>query len=406
MERAELTNLLQGTPTGGGSTHAVVVGSSKPAVFMEQFRTAVAGEALVFLNDPTWSRAQHEAAHEQYLEACAVGSAAMNRGWLLLPTGGTSGGVRFARHDQDTIAAAVGGFCAHFGLRRVNAVGVLPLQHVSGLMAWMRTVWTGGTFVPWSWRELQEGRRPGGTMGDDWVISLVPTQLQRLLEIPVMVEWLRSFRIIFLGGGPPWAALLDAAANAKLNLSLSYGMTETAAMVAALRPEEFLAGDRSSGEALPHARLSTDAAGLIHIAGESVFRGYWPEWRDAQVITTEDLGSRDARGHWRVLGRRDAVIITGGKKVHPAEVEAALRASGEFEDVAVIGVADPEWGEVVVACYPQQERVPDTTRAGEALAPQQRPKRFVAIAADEWPRNAQGKVNRLELKRRAELPFR
>jgi len=60
------------------------------------------------------------------------------------------------------------------------------------------------------------------------------------------------------------------------------------------------------------------------------------------------LGRIDARGHLHVRGRRDAVIITGGKKVQPAEVEVALRASGEFPDVAVIGVRDRDWGEAVV----------------------------------------------------------
>jgi O-succinylbenzoic acid--CoA ligase len=90
------------------------------------------------------------------------------------------------------------------------------------------------------------------------------------------------------------------------------------------------------------------------------------------------------------------VIITGGKKVQPAEVEAALRASGEFADVAVVGVPDAGWGEVVVACYPAGGRVPDRTRAVATLARHLRPKRFVAIA--DWPRNAQGKLNRVALR--------
>ena len=74
-------------------------------------------------------------------------------------------------------------------------------------------------------------------------------------------------------------------------------------------------------------------------------------------------------------------------------MEAALRASGEFTDVAVIGVPDREWGEVIVACYPGDEsREPVLGRAVATLPGYQRPKRFVAI--EPWPRNAQGKVNR------------
>jgi O-succinylbenzoic acid--CoA ligase len=230
------------------------------------------------------------------------------------------------------------------------------------------------------------------------VLSLVPTQLQRLLALPTAVEWLRGFRIIFVGGGPVWPELADAAAQAQLPVSLSYGMTETAAMVAALRPAEFLAGARSSGGALPHARISLTAEGLVKIAGDSVFRGYFPGETNAHEFVTEDLGRRDEHGQWHVLGRRDAVIITGGKKVQPAEVEAALRASGEFSDVAVVGVPDAEWGQVVVACYAAAGRAPDLARVAaslESLAAFKRPKRLVAVA--NWPRNAQGKLNRAAL---------
>jgi O-succinylbenzoic acid--CoA ligase len=89
------------------------------------------------------------------------------------------------------------------------------------------------------------------------------------------------------------------------------------------------------------------------------------------------------------------MIITGGKKVQPTEVEAALRESGEFADVAVLGVPDAEWGEAVVACYPAGGREPDLARAVAALAGTHRPKRFVALA--DWPRNAQGKLDRARL---------
>jgi O-succinylbenzoic acid--CoA ligase len=113
---------------------------------------------------------------------------------------------------------------------------------------------------------------------------------------------------------------------------------------------------------------------------------------------TSDLGRIDARGHLEILGRRDAVIISGGEKIQPAEVEAALRATGEFSDVAVIGVPDAEWGQVVVACYPAKERAPDLRAIEEKMiqvAGFKRPKRYVAIS--EWPRNLQGKLNRAAL---------
>ena len=363
MERAELTALLRATGC------------------------AEERDDFIFLREPGLSA-----------PTSAVRPPTSDLGWLCVRTGGSGGGVKFARHDEHTLTAAVRGFCAHFEIARVNAVDVLPAFHVSGLMARVRCAATGGRHVAWDWKKLEAGEPPA-LPGGDWVISLVPTQLQRLLRSANGAAWLRLFRAIFLGGGPVWPELAETAARAELRLSLSYGMTETAAMVAASRPEEFLAGDRSCGRALPHARIRVNAEGVVSVAGESVFRGYWPEWSDAREVTTDDLGAIDADGRLRVLGRRDAIIITGGKKVPPAEVEAALRASGEFDDVAVIGVPDPEWGEAVVACYLQRDNAPDVARAVRSLAAHQRPKRFVAIASGDWPRNAQGKIDRVALRR-------
>jgi o-succinylbenzoate---CoA ligase len=367
---------------------------------LRQSGCAVERGEFTYLSDPKWTpeeRRQADAAMAASGRAAREGG----RGWLGVRTGGTSGGLKLARHDEETLGAAVRGFCEHFGLARVNAVNVLPVHHVSGLMSLVRSAATGGRHVAWDWKRLERGDVPilEGLKGD-WVISLVPTQLQRLLSSPATVTWLRKFGVVFLGGGPAWAELTEAAAAAELRVSLSYGMTETAAMVAALRPEEFLSGDRSCGAALPHARIGVESSGVISITGHSVFRGYAPEWRDTRDFVTEDVGALDGRGHLHVHGRRDAVIISGGKKVHPAEVEAALRASGEFKDVAVVGIPDAEWGEIVVACYPAGAGTlgskPNLETAIARLPAFQRPKRFIPLG--NWPRDAQGKISRAKLR--------
>lgn len=400
MERPELARRLGAVPVAASGaprgSEATVIAEDRPAAFMAALARAVAGRGPVFVADPAWGAGQRAAFDDLVGAGRATAGAAPGRGWLMLPSGGTGGGVKFARHDGETIAAAVGGFCGHFGLARVNAVGVLPLHHVSGLMAWMRCALTGGIYLPWSWGDLKEGRQPELAAKETWVLSLVPTQLQRLLERPAAVVWLRRFEIIFVGGGPVWPELVEAAARAQLPLALGYGMTETAAMVTALRPGEFLAGARSSGSALPHAQVTVDGDGVVTVAGASVCRGYYPAWSEAREFRTEDLGVLDAAGRLTVLGRRDAIINTGGEKVRPEEVEQALRASGEFSDVAVVGVPDAEWGQAVVACYPAGGRVPDLARAVVALAGPMKPKRLVAIA--DWPRNAQGKLNRAALR--------
>ena len=395
MERIELARRL-GAPGRTGALRDITVEESQPDRFMAAFGDAVAGGGTVFVTDPSWGaveRAQSPVANRQ--SGRGNQKSEIESGWLCLPTGGSSGAVRWARHDQDTLAAAVRGCCGHFGVGQVNAVGVLPLHHVSGLMAWMRCALTGGRYVSWAWADLQAGRCPQIAAGD-WFLSLVPTQLQRLLDRPETENWLRRFRTIFIGGGPAWPGLLDRAADVRLPLAPGYGMTETAAMVAALRPGEFLRGRRGCGSALPHAGLSLNDDGVIQITAESLFRGYYPDWREESgPWSTKDLGRFDESGGLHVLGRRDAVIISGGEKVEPAEVEAVLRSTGQFVDVAVLGMPDAEWGESVVACYPADTKAPDLARVEQhlarELAPHKRPKRYMPVA---WPRNAQGKINR------------
>lgn len=117
---------------------------------------------------------------------------------------------------------------------------------------------------------------------------------------------------------------------------------------------------------------------------------------------TGDLGVFGNDGSLAILGRGDDLIVTGGKKVSPLEVEIALRSSGEFEDVAVVGLVDLEWGHSVVACHPESPKAPDMERVRAALsglASFKHPKRYVAVLP--WPRNGQGKIDRPELARLA-----
>ncbi|HXN35801.1 MAG TPA: AMP-binding protein [Opitutaceae bacterium] len=393
MERRELARLLGAVPSGA-SGNSRVVEAPDPAEFMRAFAAAVAGEGNVFLSNPSWGPAERAE-----LARLSVRGECGERGWLMIPSGGSGGGPKFARHDGWTLSAAVDGFCSHLELGPVNSVCVLPLHHVSGLMAWMRSALTGGKFIPWSWKDAEAGRLPDDIPGE-CCISLVPTQLQRLLSSGDAVAWLRRFQVISVGGGPAWAGLLDEAARMELPLSPCYGATETAAMVAALKPWQFLNGQRGCGAALPHARIDTEG-GAVRVTGESVFRGYFPGLSTERSWISGDVGSIGADGSLVILGRADDVIITGGEKVSPEEVESALRLSGEFEDVAVIGIPDPEWGQVVVACHPTGSHGPRPEKlvsALSALEPFKRPKRYVSISP--WPRNAQGKINRPELYRR------
>jgi len=399
MDRAELSQALgawRGQEPGARSGDSILISESDPAKFQAGFAHAVAGDSDVFLCDPNWGAAEKSQVADLLQAKVENRKSKIGQGWLMIPTGGTGGGLKFARHDEQTIAAAVRGFTKHFNLSRVNAMGVLPLHHVSGLMAWLRCALTGGAYHPLDWKEVEAGRRP--VLGDNpegWMISLVPTQLERLLQGDEAIGWLRSFRLILLGGAPCGPGLLEKAAAARLPVALGYGLTETAAMVTALRPDEFLAGGRSCGTALPHATVKIGAGETIVLGGDALFRGYHPQWRDRADFETEDRGRLDEHGHLHVAGRRDAVIITGGEKVDPAEIENVLRGSGEFSDVIVLGLPDTQWGQQVVAVYPGNVR-PDFHKVIAVmgrLAVPKRPKRYIPLVGP-WPANAQGKVNR------------
>ncbi|MDX2244536.1 MAG: AMP-binding protein, partial [Leptolyngbyaceae cyanobacterium bins.302] len=210
---------------------------------------------------------------------------------------------------------------------------------------------------------------------------------------------------ILLGGAPAWKDLLEAARKHQLPIAPTYGMTETASQIATLKPEEFLQGRSSCGRVLPHARvtirdeagnpLAANQVGRVAIAAKSLMLGYFPHASMQPEFLTEDLGFLDEAGYLHIVGRRDCTIITGGENVFPAEVEAAIRASGLVKDVYVLGTPDPDWGQAVTAVYVSaQDATREKLKAAIAshLCRYKHPKHWVAV--EELPRNAQGKVNR------------
>jgi acyl-CoA synthetase (AMP-forming)/AMP-acid ligase II len=113
---------------------------------------------------------------------------------------------------------------------------------------------------------------------------------------------------------------------------------------------------------------------------------------------TGDLGSVDEHGLVHVDGRRRDLIITGGENVWPEAVEAIVREHPAVADVAVVGVADEEWGEVVTAYLvaapgspvPSLEELRELV--GSRLSRFHAPRRVVIV--DELPRTTLGKIKR------------
>jgi O-succinylbenzoic acid--CoA ligase len=119
-------------------------------------------------------------------------------------------------------------------------------------------------------------------------------------------------------------------------------------------------------------------------------------------LHTGDLGALDDDGRLTVTGRKADTIVSGGENVAPAEVEAVLEAHPDVLEAAVLGRADPQWGEAVTAIVVARPGAPSRARrcaptARAVLAPYKVPKPVV-LAREPLPRTRSGKLLRRELR--------
>jgi len=393
----------------------ILLAEREPNRFLAAFLAACCHKSTIGLANPDWGTTEWQQAIAQIQpdliwcdanETCLArdqSSPQQDSGLILIATGGTSGQLRFATHTWESLMASVKGFQTFFEVAAVNSCCVLPLYHVSGLMQFLRSFASGGQLVVLPFKQLEVGRLQVNGLHStcaiaptDFFISLVPTQLERLL-IAQQANWLAQFRTVLLGGAPAWSSLLEKAQQHQIPLAPTYGMTETASQVATLKPADFLEG-KTGYQILPHAQVQL-AADTVVIHASSLMQGYYrgepiSEW------VTDDLGYFDEAGYLHIWGRCSDKIITGGENVFPAEVEAAIRATGRVQDIAVIGLDDDQWGQVVTAVY-VPARSPVTYQEMKPLLQPQLasfkvPKQWLAVAA--LPRNAQGKLNRAKVR--------
>ena len=350
----------------------------------------------IFLCNPHWGDTEWE----QVAKVTSQVDSQQHQNLIMIPTGGSAGAVKFAMHTWETISASVWGFREFYGVAKINSVCTLPLYHVSGLMQLVRSILTDGRLLVTSFRQLwiDPNLITNQIKLDNYFISLVPTQLAKLLDLDP--QWLAPFHTILLGGAPPNLELLNRARTAQLPIALTYGMTETASQINSLKPAEFLAGNNSSGQVLPHAKIKLRSPdGKIQIEAKSLMLGYFPTFNSSGNFEPDDLGSFDAAGFLTIIGRTSGKIITGGENVFPIEVIDAIMLTGLVADVWVIGVPDLYWGQIVVAVY-VENNIPV---CGEILSQAisgniskyKIPKQWMSVP--QIPRNALGKVLTNEL---------
>jgi len=260
-------------------------------------------------------------------EAVAEGTA------VVIGTSGSTGPPKGVE-----LSAAALRHSARASLERVGArpgqrwLCCLPVTHVAGLAVLVRSLVSGT-------EPMLAERADAGTVAASGCthVSLVPTQLQRLLQEAGAP--LDGFSSVLLGGAAAPAGLLEAARAAGVPVVTTYGMTETCG------------GCVYDGVPLDGVRAEVREDDRIWISGPVLFSGYLrgPRAPADGWLRTGDLGVLDAGGRLRVRGRADDVINTGGHKVIPGEVAAVLQTCPGVRDAAVVGQPDPEWGERVVA---------------------------------------------------------
>ena len=189
-------------------------------------------------------------------------------------------------------------------------------------------------------------------------------------------------------------SLATAARELKLPVMPVYGMTETAAMVAAIPVEDFFADSRAGALPIGDTNIEIDSSGRIRIQSSALFKGYYGgEPLDlARGYLSGDEGYIDENERLHVTGRIDRLFISGGEKIDPREVEDAVSAIAGVEEVMALGLPDPEWGQKLVVYYTGEELVDWKERLKEQLATYKLPQEMLRV--DRLPLDEKGKFLR------------
>lgn len=265
----------------------------------------------------------------------------------ILQTSGSSGRARVVYHDLAAHIASAEGSASRLPLAPgCGWLLQLPLNHVSGLSIPIRCLLSGAAVV------FSDGEN---WFDDEAVthLSLVPTQLQRLLDSGAP---LRRLRAVLVGGGPVSPALVERAIRAGVPLHLTYGMTEAASQICTTELLREMPKALHAGTPLPGREVRISISGEIQIRGPVVAKkslsstGNWEDLADAKGwFSTGDLGTFTREGHLVIHGRRDRLIISGGENIQPEPIESMLLEWPGIRRAVVVGKPHPEFGERPVA---------------------------------------------------------
>ncbi len=251
--------------------------------------------------------------------------------------------------------------------------------------------------------------------------SLVPTHYSMILILPEEVKArydVRSIRQLLVSSAPARRELKLAIMEHFKSVELweAYGSTETG-LVTLLRPEDQLNKLGSIGKeifGIDRLRILDDEGrdvapgevGQLYVRSPVCFSEYWQdpgktkETFIGEYCTAGDMARRDEDGYYYLIDRKANMIITGGENVYPSEVENVVSGHPAVRDVAVIGVPEEKWGEIIMALvilHDGYKSNDDLTReimdfCRDKMAGFKRPKALQFITEAEMPRTGTGKI--------------
>ena len=310
---------------------------------------------------------------------------------LVVTTSGSTGAPKGVVLGHAALDASVRASAERIGIAADDVwLSCLPWHHIAGLQVLLRARRAGARLVVHERFDVARFAEER----DATLVSLVPTQLSRLLDAGVPFD---RYREVLLGGAAASPGLLDRARAAGVPVVMTYGMSETCG------------GCVYDGVPLAGVDVRTGADGVVELRGPMLMSGYRLDpARTAEAIVdgwfrTADLGEWDG-SRLVVRGRRDDVIVTGGENVVAGEVSAALAAHPDVAEALVVGVPDDEWGSRVAALVVPVDEQPTVEelrgwvrdRLGAAAAPRQ------VLVVAELPVLATGKPDLQTARRWAE----
>lgn len=276
-------------------------------------------------------------------------------GGVKLLSSGSAGMSKLIHLSPDNLQAAYFSGKELLGYRSTDRwLLTLPLYHISGFSVFLRAIQSDASlFIPQS-RKLPELIDAIETQKIN-LLSLVPTQLTEIANQGIKAPQTVKFALV--GGAPCSVDILSAAVHLRWNPVKVYGSTETSAFVTALLPEEFPGRERSAGrplngvdvKILSDKNSSGKKIGKVCVKSASVSPDTNLERTDDGYLVMGDYGYLDEQGYLFITGRADTVLISGGEKIHIAEVEETLQSLAGIKAAVVFGIPDSRWGELVAA---------------------------------------------------------